>query len=185
MTRPAILAALAATPAFAADEYGFVSIRNTDFIVLIAFLVFIGILVYFDVPRTIMGLLDKRAQGIRDELDEARRLREEAQTVLASYERKGREAQKQADRIVATAKEEARAAAEKMKADMRASIDRRVRTAQDQIDSARAEAVRDVRDRAIEIANAAAAEVVQAQMGDDRQRAMADESIAVVDQKLH
>ena len=81
------LFALAASPALAASEYGFFSLKNTDFIVLCAFILFIGILVYFKVPGTLSKMLDDRASGIQSELDEAKALREEAQSLLASYER--------------------------------------------------------------------------------------------------
>ena len=100
MRKLATLAALsAASPAFAASG-PFFSLGNTDFVVLIAFLVFIGVLIYFKVPAMIGGMLDKRAEGIKSELEEARALREEAQKVLATYERKQKEVQEQAERIV-------------------------------------------------------------------------------------
>lgn len=87
--------------------------------VLIAFLIFVGVLLYLKVPGTLMGMLDKRASGIKSELEEARALREEAQTLLASYERKQKEVQEQADRIVAAAKEEATVAAEEAREDLK------------------------------------------------------------------
>ena len=84
--------ALTSAPAWAASKNPlsgeFYKLSNTDFIVTLAFLLFIGVLVYFKVPELLGGLLDKRAAGIQSELDEARKLREEAQEVLASYERK-------------------------------------------------------------------------------------------------
>jgi hypothetical protein len=64
------------------------------------------------------GMLDKRADGIKSELDEARALREEAQTLLASYERKQREVAEQSERIVAQARTDAESAAEAAKADL-------------------------------------------------------------------
>jgi F-type H+-transporting ATPase subunit b len=96
---------LAASPALAAGDKPFLSLANTDFVVLIGFLVFLGIVVYFKVPGLVGGMLDKRADGIKAELDEAKALREEAQALLASYERKQKEVHEQADRIVAAAKE--------------------------------------------------------------------------------
>ncbi|MCB1339356.1 MAG: ATP F0F1 synthase subunit B, partial [Maritimibacter sp.] len=83
----ALAAMAAATPAFAASG-PFFSLHNTNFIVLLAFIVFLAVLVYFKVPAMVAGMLDKRAAGISAELAEARALREEAQTILASYERK-------------------------------------------------------------------------------------------------
>ena len=100
MKKLAILLSLSATPALAASG-PFFSLRNTDFIVTIAFLVFVGILVYFKVPQIVDGLLDKRAEGIRADLEEAKRLREEAQEIYATYERRQREVKGQAEEIVA------------------------------------------------------------------------------------
>lgn len=174
----------AAAPAWAAKG-PFFSLGNTDFIVLIGFLVFIGILVYFKIPSIIMGLLDKRAETIRSELDEARALREEAQTLLASYERKQREVQEQADAIVAAAKSEAEAAAESAKEDLKASVARRLQAAEDQIASAEASALRSVRDEAVNVAIAAAGDVLAKQMSATEANRLIDESIATVEAKLH
>lgn len=172
------------SPAFAASG-PFFSLKNTDFVVLIAFILFIGVLVYFKVPGMLGGMLDKRADEIKSELDEARALREEAQTILASYERKMAEVKEQADKIVAAAKDEAAAAAEQAKADLQASIARRIAAAEDQIASAEAAAVRDVRDQAIAIATASAAQVIAKQMTADRGNALIDAAIDEVSTKLH
>lgn len=177
---------LLASPALAASgEYGLLSLRNSNFVVFLAFLLFLGVLAYFKVPQLVMGLLDKRAETIRGELDEARRLREEAQTVLADYQRKQREVQEQSERIVATARDEANRAAEKAKADLKDTIDRRVRGAEEQIESARKAAIEAVRSRAVEVATAAAAEIARARMGEQRQDALIDQSIETVDARLH
>ncbi len=176
---------LAATPAFAASDKPFLSLANTDFVVTIGFLVFIGILVYFKVPALLMGMLDDRAKGIQSDLDEARALREEAQTVLASYERKTREAQEQAEEIVAAAKADAQAAADQARVDLEASVQRRLAAAEDQIESAKAAAIREVRDRAIAVATAAAGEVVAKQMTAAEANALIDTSIETVSAKLH
>ncbi len=184
MTRLALILTLAASPAFAAPG-PFFSLHNTNFVVLIAFLLFIGVLLKFKVPGLLGGLLDKRAAGIRADLDEARKLREEAQTVLASYERKHREVKEQADRIVETAKREAQEAAEAVKAEIKASIKRRLQAAEEQIASAEAAALRSVRDQAIAVAVAAAGEVLAAQLGATEKAALVTKAIAEVDAKLH
>jgi F-type H+-transporting ATPase subunit b len=149
------LPSLAAEPGYE-PGYDFTSLFNTDFVVLIGFLVFLSILFYFNVPAMLGGMLDKRADGIKSELDEARALREEAQTLLASYERKQREVTEQSERIVAQARTDAEAAAEAAKAELAKSIERRLAAAEDQIASAEAKAVRAVSDRAVEVAVAAA-----------------------------
>lgn len=176
--------ALAATPAMAATG-PFFSLRNTDFVVTIAFLLFVGILVYFKVPSLLARMLDKRAAGIKSDLDEARALHDEARSILASYERKQKEVQEQADRIVETAKREAMAAAEQAKADLKASIARRLAAAEDQIASAEAAAVREVRNSAVNIAVAAAGELIAQQMTAAEKNRLVDASIAEVEARLH
>lgn len=180
----AAVAALIASPALAADG-PFFSLRNTDFVVSVAFLVFIGILLYYKVPAKVGGMLDKRAEGITAELNEARALREEAQALLASFERKQKDVQAQADRIVENAREEATRAATQAKADMRAAVDRRMAAAEEQLASAQASAVRDIRDRAVTAAIAAAQSVIAAQMTAARSNDLIDEAIATVEAKLH
>ena len=184
-----LIAIMAASPALAASKNpfsaDFYKLSNTDFIVAISFFLFIGVLFYFKVPSLLGGLLDKRAEGIQAELDEARALREEAQSVLASYERKQLEVQEQADRIVAHAKESAAEAAEQAKKDLAVSIERRVQAAQDQIASAEQSAVKQVRDEAARIAVAAAGQVVAKEMNAAKAGSLIDDAIKTVEAKLH
>ncbi len=175
---------LVGTPAMAASG-PFLSLANTDFVVLLAFILFIALLLKLKVPGMIGGMLDKRADGIKSELDEARELREEAQTLLASYERKQKEVQAQADRIVETAKHEAAMAAEEAKQDLADSITRRLAAAVDQIASAEASAVREVRDQAVVIAIGAANDVISKQMTAASGNALIDAAIADVEAKIH
>jgi F-type H+-transporting ATPase subunit b len=177
--------AIMASPALAAGDKPFFSLANTDFVVMIGFFVFIGILLYFKVPGLVAGMLDKRADTIRAELSEARALREEAQTLLASYERKQKEVQAQADRIVENARDEAVRAAAAAKEDIRASVARRLASAEEQIASAQAAAVREVKDRAVTVAVAAAQELIAAQMTATQGNRLIDEAIGVVEAKLH
>lgn len=184
MIRLGVFATLFATPAVAATG-PFFTLANTDFVVLIAFLLFLGVLFYFRVPSRIAGLLDARAASIKSDLDEARTLREEAQTLLASFERKQREAKAQVERIIATARSDAALAAESAKADIARSVDRRIRAAEEQIEQARGAAVREVRDRAIQVATAAAVAVIRERMTEERAASLIDRSIETVGAKLH
>jgi F-type H+-transporting ATPase subunit b len=178
--------ALPAGPALAAaGDYPWVSLRNSDFVVLIAFAVFVGILVYFKVPGLLTGMLDRRADTIRKELDDARALREEAQTLLAEFERKQKDVQDEAQRIVAQARADAEAGATEAKQDLERSIARRIKAAEDQIASAEEAAVREVRNRAAQVAVAAAADVFRAQLGPDDSARLIDDSLTVVDARLH
>ena len=183
---------LVASPAMAeevatemAKAEPFFSLRSTEFVVTIAFLAFIGLLIYLKIPALLTGLLDKRAEGIKASLDEAKALRDEAQKLLASYERKQREVQDQSARIVAQARDEAAAAAAKAKDDLKASIARRVKTAEDQIASAEAAAVRAVRDRAVTIAVAAAGDVMAKSLTAKDGDALIDGAITLVEARMH
>lgn len=184
LTLTALLAGIVATPSLAATG-PFISLGNTDFVVLLAFILFIAVLIYFKVPTLLFGMLDKRATDIRSELDEARRLREEAQTLLASYERKQKEVQDQADRIVSAAKEEASNAAAQARLDLEKSVERRMAAAEDQIASAEASAVKAVRDQAVTIAIAASRDVIAKQMTAADGNALIEDAITQVDAKLH
>lgn len=184
MKRLSVLLALVASPAFAASG-PFFSLANTNFIVLISFLVFIGILVYFNVPKIVGNLLDKRAEGIREDLAEARRLREEAQEIYVSYERRQREVSQQADEIIANAKREATAQADRAKEDLKLAIDRRLKTAEEQIASAEADAVRAVRDRAIQAAVSASSAILREQGNNAGRSADIDAAIEDVARRLN
>jgi F-type H+-transporting ATPase subunit b len=137
------------------------------------------------VHKMLGSQLDNRAEGIKSELDEARALREEAQTILASYERKQKEVAEQSERIIAHAKEEAASAAELAKEDLKASITRRLATAQDQIASAEAAAIKEVRDTAVQVAVAAATDIIATQMTAPDGNKLIDEAISAVEAKLH
>jgi F-type H+-transporting ATPase subunit b len=185
MTRlTTVLLSLAAGPAFAASG-PFFSLHNTNFVVLIAFIVFVGILVYFKVPGKVGSMLDARASSIKAELEEARALREEAKALLASYERKQKEVKEQSDRIVAAAKAEAEAAAAQAQAELTVSIKRKMAAAEEQIAAAEAAAVTAVREQAISVAIAAAGDVLSKQMTEQTTSASIDAAIAQVEAKLH
>lgn len=179
-----LIASLAATPAFAAGG-PFFSLRNSDFVVLIAFLLFVGVLVYFKVPALLGGMLDKRAEGIRADLEEARKLREEAQELRASFERRKAEVKEQAERIVAKAKADAELAAKQARAELEATIARRLRAAEDQIAAAEAAAVRAVRDQAVQVSISASAELIAKNLAAEDAAKLIEQSIATVDAKLH
>ncbi|MGY8789283.1 MAG: F0F1 ATP synthase subunit B family protein, partial [Pseudomonadales bacterium] len=131
------------------------------------------------------GLLDKRAAAIKAELDEAKSLREDAKALLASYEKKQTEVQAQADRILEAAKAEAAAAAEQAKADIVSSVARRLAAAEDQIASAEASAVKEVRDQAIVVAIGAARDIISRQMTEAESNSLIDASIDDVGSKFH
>lgn len=174
-----------AEPAPAHAPIPFLSLFNTNFVVLIAFLIFVAVVIFLKVPRLLAGLLDKRAETIRSELDEARSLREEAQALLASFEKKQKDVAEQAARIVAQAKEEAGRAADEARDDIARSVTRRLAAAEDQIKGAEARALREVRDQAVTVAVAAAREVIAGKMTATESNRLIDEAIVAAGEKLH
>ena len=142
-----------------------------------AFILFVGILVYLKVPGMLTGALDERAKKISDDLDQARELREEAQVLLATYQRKQRDALKEAEEIIAHAKEEAMREVEQAEKKLEEAVARRQQAALNKIALAEAQAENEVRDTAIEIAIAAATAVVAQQVRGDRADALVDTAI--------
>ena len=180
----ALILTVVASPALAASG-PFFSLYNSNFVVLLAFIGFVALVLYLGVPKMLGKMLDARADGIRAELEEARSLREEAKALLASYEKKQAEVQAQADRIVEAARVEAAAAAEQAKADIKNSVARRMVAAEEQIASAEASAIKDVRDEAIVVAVASARDIIANQMTAADGNGLIDDAIDEVGTKLH
>lgn len=134
-------------------------LSNPTFWVGVAFAAFVVILVYAGVHRMLTKSLDEKARKIAGDLDEARRLREEAAKVLADYERRKKEAEGEAEAIVAQAKADAERMAAEAEAKLSDFIARRTRAAEQKIAQAEVDAARDVRAAAAEAA-VAAAEVI-------------------------
>lgn len=178
----ASLAAIA-NPAFAAGT-GF-SLNNTNFVVSIAFVLFVLVLLYLGVPKIITKMLDARSESIRTEINEARALQEEAKTLLASYERKRKEVAEHSKAIVAQAKVEAETVAEQAKADLKVAIARRLAAAEDQIKSAQDAAVREVKDKSVAVAIAVAGDVIAKGMAAKDANDLIDAAIKDVGAKLH
>ncbi len=175
-----------AAPAFAAEAAApFFSLKNPELIVAIGFILFLAILVYFKLPGMVGGLLDKRADTIRRELDEAKALREEAKALLASYEEKSREVTEQAARIVAQARDEAETVARQAHADLATAIERRMKAAGEKIASAETAAIAQVRQEAITVAISVAGEILARQTTAASAKAAIDDAIEQVEQRLH
>jgi F-type H+-transporting ATPase subunit b len=128
--------------------------------VAIGFICFIGLLAYLGVHRKVLDSLDSRQMRIKAELDEAQRLREEAQALLAEFERKGRAAEGEAEAIIASAKAEAERLAAEAKQRMEDFVARRTKMAEGKIAQAEAQALADVRSAAADAAVAAAEKVL-------------------------
>ncbi|MCO5160111.1 MAG: F0F1 ATP synthase subunit B [Mesorhizobium sp.] len=133
---------------------------DATFWATVALVIFLAIVVYLKVPGMIAGQLDKRADKIRDELEEARKLREEAQQLLAEYQRKRKESEAEAASIVDAAKREAKILAADAKAKTEEYVARRTAFAEQKIAQAERDAIAEVRGRAVDIAVEAARAVL-------------------------
>lgn len=138
---------------------------NPLFWVLVAFLTFVALVIYYQVPAIIGKMLDDRADGIRKELDEARKLREDAQALLADYQRKAREAESEARSIIDQAKREAEALAVDARKALAESVERRSKIAEEKIARAETQALSEVRATAVETAISAAHELLKTRAG--------------------
>jgi F-type H+-transporting ATPase subunit b len=128
--------------------------------VAVAFVLFVGVLIYFGVHKLLVDALDQRSARIRGELDEARRLKDEAAALLAEYRRKQQTAEREAAEIVAGAKLEAERLATEAKARMEEFVARRTKMAETKIAQAEAQALADVRSSAADAAVAAAEKIL-------------------------
>jgi F-type H+-transporting ATPase subunit b len=159
--------------------------EDPTFWVAVGTAIFIAVVVWQRVPQMVARLLDERAASIKAELDEARRLRQEAEVLLKEYRAKTANAAQEAQAIVDAAK----AAAERMAADARAQltvqIERRGKMAEEKIAQAEAEAIADVRAAATSVAAAAAAEVIGKGTTEAKGDALIDSAIRDLRTKLH
>jgi F-type H+-transporting ATPase subunit b len=135
-------------------------IWEAEFWVAVGFYLFIGVLVYYGVPRMMLDALDKRTARIKAELDEARRLREEAEALLAEYRRKRQAADAEAEEIIAGARAEAERVAAEAKTRTEEFVARRSQVAEAKIAQAETQALADVRAAAAEAAVAAAEKIL-------------------------
>jgi F-type H+-transporting ATPase subunit b len=158
-------------------------IHDAEFWVLVAAVIFV-IAVFRPLGRAITGGLDARAARIRSELDEARRLREEAEKLVAEYRTKQQAAMGEAETIVAHAKAEAERIAAQSARDLEAALERRQRMAEERIAQAEAKALDEVRATAIDVAIAAAHQVIAAEIDERRGGALIDEAIVALPQRL-
>lgn len=163
----------------------FTDLHEPKFWVLVAFVLFALILLYNRVPSMIGKMLDQRAHAIKKELDEARRLREEAQALLADYQKKAREAENEAKSIIEQAQREAEAMAADTQRSLKESLERRTKMAEDKIARAEAQALSEVRATAVDTAIAAAEQLLQGRAAGAEAASLIDQSIRELKGKLN
>ena len=142
-----------------------------EFWVAVAFVILMGIFAYFGIHRTVLTTLDHRSERIKAELDDARRLKEEAAKLLAEYKARHASAEREAQDIIESAKAEAERIASEAKTKMEDFVARRTKTAENKIAQAETQALADVRAAAADAAIAAASTIlsqsVKGEVADD------------------
>jgi len=151
---------------------------DNSFYALVALVIFLGLAMYFGIPKIIGNMLDKQIQKIADDLAEAKKLREEAAALLVEYEQKRVAAESEAEGIIAAAKEEATRLTAEAQASLADLVTRRTKSVEDKIAQAEAHAVAEVRARSADVAIEAARLVLTDEMnrkgGDVVDKAIAD-----------
>ena len=155
-----------------------------EFWVAVAFIIFFGLAVR-PIGRKLAAALDSRSAAIAQKLEEAAKLRDEAQALLASYHQKSRDALKEAENILAHAEMEARRIREDAAAALQASLKRREQMAIDKIAQAEARAVEDVRNAAVDVALAATRELIEKNLDGDKAKALVEDAIKDLPKRLH
>lgn len=159
--------------------------HEPEFWVAVSFVVFVGLILYLKVPAMVAKALDARAEAIRKDIEEAARLREEAQKLLARYETKRKQAEKEAEEIINTAKQEAEAVAAEMRKNFEEMIARKSASAEEKIQQASQHAVKEIRARAADLSVAAAEEILSTSIKGAAATKLIDESVDAIKTKLH
>ena len=159
-------------------------LHSAEFWVFVAFLILVGA-VFRKVSAVIAGGLDARAGRIKAQLAEAEKLREDAQALLADYQRKQRTATQEAEAIVAQAKSEAQRMREQAQADLEQALKRREQPALQKIAQAELEALDEVRKQAVDLALAASARLMTDNLDEERAAHLVDEAIKDLPDKMH
>ena len=157
---------------------------GATFWVLIAFAIFVALIVW-KARGAVTGALDARAEAIRTEIDEAKRLREEAQSLLADYQRKQRDALQEAEGMLRAAEEETARLRVRAEEDLAASLKRREQQALDRIAQAEAAAQAEVRNTAVDLAVSATRKLLEDRIDEKKAAGLVDQAIKELPAKLH
>jgi F-type H+-transporting ATPase subunit b len=152
-------------------------IYEAEFWVAVSFFIFIGVLLYLGVHERVASALDARALRIGKELDEARRLREEAERLLVDYRRKLGNVVTEVDNIIALAAKQAESLAVETRQSLKEHIERRIKLAEEKIARAEVEALGELRNDAVDFAIAAARNLIIAKLTPDRANELVSGSI--------
>lgn len=160
-------------------------LSSPEFWVAVAFVGFIAVMLYYKVPGLIGKVLDKRAAGIQQQLDEARQLREEAQSLLANWQRKQRQAKEEAAEIVRHAEAAAKRTAEDTRQQLEETLQRREAQTRDKINQAKTRAIQEVTSVAVDVATEVARRLIAEEMDKKTADRLFSESMDAIDKTLH
>lgn len=160
-------------------------LEDSTFWALVGLILFLALIAYMKVPGKITGALDNRAETIRTELEQARRLREEAQALLAEYQRKAREAEAEVEEIIDQAKREADAYGAEARKRVEDYVTSRTKMAEEKIAQAEAQAIREVRSLSADVAISASQRILAARARGGAASGLIDQAIEDVKTKLH
>lgn len=160
-------------------------LSTPEFWVAVSFVLFVALVVYLGVPGKVTAALDARSERIANELAEANRLREEAQALLAEFQKKRKEAEAEADNIIAQAKAEAEAFAAETRRKLGETVERRTKMAEQKIASAEAQAVKEVQSAASDLAIAAASDLIASEAKGAKGEQLVDDSIDALKRQLN
>jgi F-type H+-transporting ATPase subunit b len=135
--------------------------------------------------KALAQMLDRRSLKIKSDLDEAQKLKDEAQALLAEYQRKQRDAMREAEEIISNAKGLAQRQIKDAGKKLEENLARREKASLEKIAQAEAQAVAEVRREAVDVAAAAAARIIQGQIDGARGGILIDQAISEVEKKLH
>ena len=181
---PMILVLFHVDSVHAASNSPMFSLANTDFVVAIAFALFMGVLIYFKVPKIIGDLLDKRAASIKSEIDEAHRLVEEAKSLLAKLEREHKENIIKAKEIIEDAELSSKKILEDSKSEIKLAVSRKLKSAERQIQANEKDVINAIKGDLIDEAFKLAQEQIENKVNLQVANLIAEESLSEIEIKL-
>lgn len=158
--------------------------HDPEFWVAVAFLLVVA-LIFRPAAKAVVAALDSRAAKIRTQIEEARKLSEDAQALLAEYQKKQRDAMAEAEKIISQARAEAARLKIGAEKDLENAIERRKQQAIDRIAQSEAQAIAQVRNTAVDVALAAAEKLIQSSLDPAKKQALADKAIAELPGRLN
>ncbi len=166
--------------ALGASDAGAFSLQNTDFVVLLSFLVFVGILIYFGVPGILGKFLDKRAEGIELEINEAGKILEDAKILLSSLEEQHKKNSISIKQMIENAKSKAKAEEDKSKKYIEDLIKTRILSAEEQVQSAERKIFNEIKEKAIDLGFEKARARLSKELTEENYKLHFDKSMKIV-----